>query len=328
MRNAALRLVLATGGVPAVVLAVAAALRSAWSSRLPEVVATHWGVGGAADGSTGLTALTTWCLSLGGALTVAGAVVSVVLLRHGRGSHRGHVALWVLLASMPSTALLTSLVTTLDAPDWRQASGAGVALGVLLGGSVAAGGLAALLAPSVSPDRSLDAAPGARTVGLRDGQRATWIGSSTNLGLAVLSALTPPVVVVLIGLVTGSRPGWAVLVVPTAIGVLAGLGVARVRAIVDADAVTVRMGFFGMPYRTIPLGEITSAATEHLPLFGMGGLGVRTTVSGDTAYKCRGGPALVLTLRSARRVLVTVDRPGEAAGLVNDLLRRAEPAQD
>ncbi len=328
MRTAALRLVLATGGVPAVVLAVAAAVRAAWSSRLPEVVAMHWGVSGAPDGSARLTTLTVWCLSLGGALVVVGTAVAVVLLRHGRGSHRGPVALWVFLASMPSTALLTSLVTTLDAPDWRQASGAGVALGVLLGGSVAAGGLAALLAPDVPPDRVLDADPGAQTVGLRDGQRATWTGSSTNVALAALSALTPPVVVVLIGLVTGSGPGWAVLVVPTAIGVLAGLGVARVRANVDADGVTIRMGFLGMPLRTIPLAEIASATTEDLTLFGMGGLGVRTTVSGDTAYTCRGGPALVLTLRSARRVLATVDRPEEAAGLVNDLLRRAEPAQD
>ncbi|WP_007024030.1 DUF1648 domain-containing protein [Saccharomonospora iraqiensis] len=328
MRSATLRLVLATGGVPAVVLAIAAALRAAWSSRLPDVVAMHWGVSGAPDGSARLTTLSTWCLALGGALTVLGTVVAVVLLHHGRGSHRGHVALWVLLASMPSTALLTSLVTTLDAPDWRQASGAGVALGVLLGGSVAAGGLAALLAPGVPPDRILDAAPGAQTVGLRDGQRATWIGSSTNVALATLSALTPPVVVVLIGLVTGSSPGWAVTVVPTAIGVLAGLGVARVRAIVNTDAVTVRMGFLGMPHRTVPLAEIASATTEDLTLFGTGGLGVRTTVAGDTAYKCRGGPALVLTLRSARRVLVTVDHPEEAAGLVNDLVRRAEPAQD
>lgn len=328
MRTAAVRLVLATGGVPALALVVPAVLGEVWSARLPRVVATHWGVGGAADGSTELGTLTTRCLTLGGVLTVVGTVAALVLLRQGRGSRRPIVGTWVLLASAPAATLLTSLVTTLDAPHWRQASGPAVALGVLLGGVVTAGGLAALIAPTVPPRQVRDAAPGAETAGLRPGERVDWAGRSTNVWLGALCVLTPPVVVLLIGALTGTAPDRSAYLVPTGIGVLVALGTARVRASVDADGVTVWMGFLGMPRRDIPLSEISSATTEGLSLFGTGGLGVRTTVSGDTAYKCRGGPALVLTLRSARRVLVTVDRPGEAAGLVNDLLRQAKPAQD
>jgi hypothetical protein len=45
-------------------------------------------------------------------------------------------------------------------------------------------------------------------------------------------------------------------------------------------------------------------------------------VTGTTAYKVRGGPAMVLALESGRTVLVSVDDPETGAGLVNDLLAR------
>jgi hypothetical protein len=95
----------------------------------------------------------------------------------------------------------------------------------------------------------------------------------------------------------------------------------RLKATVDAQGVTIRFGLFGFPWRHIDLGRIREATTRELSTFGDTGLGLRfNPVTGTTAYKVRGGPAMVLALESGRTVLVSVDDPETGAGLVNDLL--------
>jgi len=85
--------------------------------------------------------------------------------------------------------------------------------------------------------------------------------------------------------------------------------------------VTIRFGLLGVPWRHLALNSIREATTRELSTFGDGGLGLRfNPVTGTTAYKVRGGPALVLELANGRTALVSVDDPETGAGLVNDLL--------
>ncbi|MEV6831610.1 hypothetical protein [Amycolatopsis sp. NPDC051102] len=95
----------------------------------------------------------------------------------------------------------------------------------------------------------------------------------------------------------------------------------RVKAAVDAKGVTIRFGLLGFPWRHIALADIHEATTRELATLRDGGLGLRfDPVTGTTAYKVRGGPALALALANGRTVLVSVDDPETGAGLVNDLI--------
>ncbi|MGW9476721.1 DUF1648 domain-containing protein [Saccharomonospora azurea] len=326
MRSVPFRVALAVLGGPVLLSGAALALRNVWSDRLPAEVATHWGPSGAPDRATDLDVLTTWTLLAALVLAVAFTIAALVLLRRGRGVHRPLLGLASGLAALPVAALATSMLATLDAASWREASGAALAIPVILATAGAAGAVAWFIAPDVPPEqRPVDATAvaGAQSVGLSEHERATWVGGSTNAGLAVLCVVALPVVVAVVGALSGSPAPWSSLLVPLGIGLLAALGVGSVRVTIDADAVSIRMGVLGYPRRTVPLDDITSAGTTTLGVLGNGGLGVRTNASGDVAFKCRGGDALVLTLRSNRRVLATVDRPDQAAGLVNDLVRQA-----
>lgn len=327
MRKNELRVLLATLGVPAVVFVVAVLLRNAWSERLPKEVATHWGPGGV-DDSTDLDTLATWTLLIGAVLTVAATVLMLVLSRRGYGTHRQYILCATFLTTLPMGVLISSMAATLDVDSWQEASGAGTVLAVLAAVLVPAVLAAVLIAPSVRPPPTFPDTPGEATVGLEPGQRATWNSAATNVALAVGCMFTPPLVVFLIGLLVGDSLPWSGYALPVALGVLTTLGVSRVRVIVDSTGVTIRMGVLGYPTKHIPLFDIASAATTTTTLFGAGGLGIRTTPSGDTVYKVRGGPTLELTLTSGRKVLASVDHPDQAAGLVNDLLREALRKRD
>jgi hypothetical protein len=326
VRSTAVRLPLAALGVPVLFTTAVLVLREAWSDRLPEEVATHWGPSGAPDDATSLGALTTWTVVATLVLAVAFTVTALVLVRIGRGSYPPLLGLASGLAVIPVAGLATSMLATLDAPSWHDASGAGLSVLVLLGTSVAAGVLSWLVAPDVPPRRA-SVPVGSESVGLTRGERVTWMGGTTNVGLAVLCVVAPPAVLAVVGALAGSPTSWSTYLVPLGLGVLAAVGISRVHVTIDNTAVTIRMGFTGYPRRTVPISDITSAGTDSLSLLQGGGLGVRTNASGDVAFKCRSGEALVLTLSSGRRVLATVDGPDQAAGLVNDLVRQAHDRQ-
>ncbi|MEY7974196.1 DUF1648 domain-containing protein [Saccharomonospora xinjiangensis] len=322
MRNLPIRVVVATLGVPALLAVVAFALRGALSDRLPDRVASHWGPSGAPDRAADLDGLTTWTLAATFVLAVVFTVAALMLLRAGRGAYPPLIGLASGLAVAPVAGLAASMLATLDTPTWQQASGPALPIMVLVGNSVVAGVVSWLIAPNVPPKRET-AEAGTESVGLAPGERGTWVGGATNAGLAVLCVVIPPVVVAVIGALTGSVPTWSLYLVPLGAGLLAAVGISRVRVTIDAETVTIRMGLLGYPRRTVPIADITSAGTRSLTMLGYGGLGVRMNTSGDVAYKCRSGAALVLNLRSQRSVIATVDHPDEAAGLVNDLVRQA-----
>ncbi|WP_028661909.1 DUF1648 domain-containing protein [Saccharomonospora saliphila] len=330
MRPPRPRVALAAFGVPALLAVLAFVLRTAWEPRLPEVIATHWGTDGV-DGSTGLTAFTVGTLVAAGVLTSAGTASLLVLLRRGGEVRRGTVLLHALLASLPSGMLISSMAASLDAESWRQAAGPGVVLLVLLGTTGVATGVAVLLAGRRVPARghAEPAGPGEASVGLKPGQRASWVGGTTNTPLAGVCAFLPVLSVGVIDVLTDGPLGWTGYAVTAGAGVLTALMVPSLRAVVDSSGITIRMGLVGLPRTHLALSDIASAGTDTVRATSLGGLGVRyDPTTGDVAYKIRGGSALVVSLRDGRRVFVTVDGPEQAAGLLNDLIRQASPARE
>lgn len=316
------RLVLATGAVPFAVVGGVWVLQAAWASRLPEIVAVHWGVGGTPDRSAALSTLTGWALGIGAALTLAALVTALVSSRRGSPVPRSAVGFAAWLATMPAGVVAGSMYAALDTTSWRDAGPVWAALAWVFGLSLAAGAAAALVAgpteqPAPTEPRDLPSA------GLRPGERAVWIGGGTNypmafgglaavLGCVLLRVALPDLDVTAFGL--------AGLVT-----VLAMAATCRVRVRVAADGVTLSLGLFRLPNRTLTFDEIASADTEWMTMWSGGGYGLRRG-PGYTAFKVRAGETLAITLTSGHVVKATVDHAELAAGLVNDLASARESA--
>ncbi|WP_410574251.1 hypothetical protein [Amycolatopsis sp. cmx-4-61] len=307
-----IRVLIATAVLPGAALAVAALLEHAWAHRLPDPVATHWSSG--PNGHTPLGAFTGVSLGLGVVAVLLLTTTALTALRRGRPLPRPTVGVGAGFAAMPAAVLLTVLLANLDVPDWHAARGGLTVVPFLLGAAVL-GVVAALVGGLPSPP--VRATTGERpTVGLRPGERAFWSGRAVNPGMLWALALIP----VAIALVPAGLP-WATGAWVAVVGLVVTALTYRLSASVDAKGVTIRFGLLGVPWRHLELDSIREAAARELSTFGDGGLGLRfNPVTGTTAYKVRGGPALALVLENGRTMLVSVDDPETGAGLVNDLL--------
>ncbi|MDQ7807697.1 hypothetical protein Q5425_28520 [Amycolatopsis sp. A133] len=308
-----IRVLIATAVLPGAALAVAGALENAWTGRLPDPVATDWN--GAPNGSTPLGAFTGVCLGLGAAAVLLLATTAVTMVRRGRPLPRATVGVGAGFAALPAAVLLSVLVANLDVPDWHAAR-TGLVVVFFMLGAAAVGVVAALVGGLPAPPVPEEGAAHRPSVGLRAGQRAFWSGRAANPAMLWALALIP----VAIALLPAGFP-WATAVWIALVGTVVTALTYRLSATVDAKGVTIRFGLFGVPWRHLGLGSIREATTRELSTFADGGLGLRfNPVTGTTAYKVRGGPALVLALENGRTVLVSVDDPETGAGLVNDLL--------
>ncbi|GAA1254092.1 hypothetical protein GCM10009676_46600 [Prauserella halophila] len=308
------RLALAGGAVPLAVLGGTWALQAAWADRLPDVVAAHWGLTGP-DRSAELSTMTGVTLGIGAVLTLVTLVTVLVSRLRGAVVPRSAVGFVAWLATLPAGVLAGSMYAALDATSWRDAGPAWSAVGWALGLSVAAGAAATLVAgpterPAPAEPRDLPSA------GLQPGERASWIGGGTNYPMAFGGL----VAVLGYALLHVSIPGLGVMPFALAVlvVVLAMAAVCRVRVRVDTTGVTLSLGLFGFPNRTLTYDEIASANTEEMTMGSAGGYGLRRGV-GYTAFKVRAGETLTITLNSGHVVKATVDHADRAAGLVNDL---------
>ncbi|MCR6485297.1 hypothetical protein M8542_20930 [Amycolatopsis sp. OK19-0408] len=305
-----IRVLTATAVLPGAVLVTAGLLANAWAGRLPDPIATHWN--GAPNGSTPVALFTTVCLALGAVATVLLATTAVTALRRGRPVPRITVGVGAAFASLAPATLLSVLVPNLDVPDWHAARAGAVVVLFLLGSAVV-GVVAAVVGGLPSP--VLETSSERPSVGLRPGQRAYWSGRAENPAMLWWLVAVPAAIAFVPAGLTWPMAIWIALVA----GFVAAMTY-RLKATVDAKGVTIRFGL-GFPWRHIALSHLREATTRELSTFGDTGLGLRfNPVTGTTAYKVRGGPALVLSLASGRTVLVSVDDPETGAGLVNDLL--------
>lgn len=315
------RVPLATAGVPAVSIAAAVALASIWGPRLPGVVAVHWS-NGTPDNSAALDSFVSISLLVSAALTMVASALTVTALRRGTGLARAAIGLLVGFATLPAGAAIGVLIANLDVRDWHEATGSALVAVVTLLIAVVSGALAVQLAGTTPATRPLSGPAGdAPAIGLEPGQRAVWVGGTTN-DFLLFGVVVVPLVGLLIDQVGMIEvPPW-IYATLFAAGLLVTLIGSRLSATVDATGVTIRIGLLGWPRRHLPLDRIDHAEGAELGLLEGGGFGYRVNpFTGTSLYKLRGGPALALTMRKGGLVYVTVGDPGPGAGLLNDLLR-------
>lgn len=145
-------------------------------------------------------------------------------------------------------------------------------------------------------------------------EKAAWSGTATNVLLLLMGALS--------GMTIAGRG--------SAISMLGGA--AWVLTIAGSSSVRVNIGESGVDLRTRPLWlrkshfaleDIDSAAVMSVRPLLWGGWGFRVALSQQAgAFVVRGGPALVVYLKSGGRLVVTVNGARDGAGLLNALLSR------
>ncbi|UGQ11680.1 DUF1648 domain-containing protein [Yinghuangia sp. ASG 101] len=304
--------------------AVTAVVFAAWSSRLPDPIATHMGSGGNADGYSSRAAFLpiTAALQLGVGAVLAATVWST------RGSSGGQRACTATAVGM--AAFLTSIDVMLlaanrgeaDARDvrfalWHLASAAGAA--------VAAGVLGWFAAGSTPADKATVRTappPEAGYLTAARGERLVWTRRVTSPALVAVSAL-----LVVAGLLVGGVSDWTTGSLLAACGLLTA-AFAAVRVTVDGSGVTVTYGPLPRPRTRVALDRVAEAGTRQVRALGdFGGWGYRVRPNARGVI-LRSGEALELRLGGGDAFVVTTSDARTAANVVNTLAARARPPRD
>lgn len=305
-------------GLPAAcLLASVAPFAAAWT-RLPEPMASHWSLSGAPDGS--LPRLSLLVLhAASAALAAIGAVVAVRRAPGPPGSIAPAVAMSAFLGALFALLALTVVWLNLDAASWREARH--LPIWAIAGVLVASGGVAVLarraarrLESAADPGRAVRA-----SVGLGAGERAYWAAGARN-GVVGAASVALVVAAVAAALVASPQLAALLLLVAAVTGTFA-----RGRVQVDAEGLRVALGPWSFPRLRVPLARIREARAIRVTPLRHGGWGYRGSLRlfGRAAVVIRGGPALELDLERNRTLVITVDDPATAAGLINDLAARS-----
>lgn len=290
---------------------------SAWHSRLPDPLPTHWSLSGSVDGVTALTAFVTVTLAIAGAgvlvalIGAAGAPLSRrvrrVLVSSGGTVSAFGAGLWFIVALV---ALDVADAREAPAPTWHIP-----ALLVIMGAGFALTWLACP-PPAAHPPARERPASGLPRLDLPPGQRAAWsevaypgaaivlLGSALVAAAAVLVVATP-------------MSPWVAspLVLAAAVTVLGSV----TRLTADRRGVRVGFGPWGWPRVTVALSEIESAKVTEVRPTEWGGWGYRVRPHGR-AVVLRRGPGVELALSGQRRFVASTRDPETVAGLVNSLV--------
>ncbi|MET8825630.1 DUF1648 domain-containing protein [Streptomyces sp. NPDC004610] len=279
--------------------------------RLPGELATHFSGNGGADGFMSRTA----ALWFGGGLLIALGLLFTLLTATADNGARARLtaAIGAGTAVTLGYPLVVTVLVNLDTQDPADARLPLWHLAVLL--------LAGLTAAAVTW-RLVDAGPGRAPAApvpplpLADGETAAW--SRTVLSRPLLC---PALAVALGGplaLLLGPWPLGAGLLVAG----LAGAAFAAVRVTVDRRGVTVTSTLLPRPRLTVPLADITGAASVRVDAIGdFGGWGYRIRPN-RRGVVLRSGEALSVRTTAGREYIVTADDTTTAAALLNALVER------
>jgi hypothetical protein len=292
-----------------------ALLVSAWD-RLPETVASHFSLTGQADGTASRWTLLVLVVGLPVLLAaVFAAVAAAPAARRGRTDPgRLMVCLsWATGVLVGGLGLLVVLAN-LDAVDPLAVALPGVGMLAVLAATLGAGLLGWPLTPASPVLRVAAGAPPVLRLGATE--RAAWTGRCGSWQLGAIGAL-----MVVAGVPVGLL-GVPVAGVALVVGGLLVLWCCVITVTVDRTGLAVGLGPLGLPRLRVPLAEIAEARVEDVVPLGYGGWGLRF-VPGVVAVVLRTGPAVVVTRRSGRTLVVTVDDAETAAGLLNGLREQA-----
>jgi len=293
--------------IPGLAVLVAAAAPFAYRGRLPDPVATHWGVDGLPDGSLPLAVDHVM-------LTIL--VILVAVLPLWSAERVDHVIARTLVAGANALSALFALLrwwtlqANADASVWTEADPMtlrGGAAVVLL--SALAGGLG-WWAAKERPDRPVPSELAAATP-VPVGEQLVWVGGQrTKVGPSV-AALA---VIVGLGLLTTLPPtGPVVLVVALGGLLLAVVTFTRIRAVIGPAGLTVRFGPIGRPRVHVPVEDIVEVRVEHVEPMAYGGWGYRV-MPGVRAIVVRRGEGMRVVRRAGPDLVVTIDGARDAAG--------------
>ncbi|RZU65103.1 hypothetical protein EV379_1423 [Microterricola gilva] len=294
--------------VPIVLAAAGALLMISWIPELPSPVATHWGADGVnGTGSPWLLAVT----PLG--ITVLFSVfVYLGALRESTPSGLPTVNQKFIAAMGPGLALFLTIGIGGSVATQRGLDSAAAApdpwLWLVAGGvlGVALAAVVWLVLPRA--DRSGPEALPVETLEVAATERLFWTGmvSMAPLGLALIGAAVGILIVSAI-LAAFAGSGVAVLVIAVTL-VLFGAAVTtlRWRVSVGGHGLSV-VSIAGWPAVRVAIDEVTAARLIDVnPVGDFGGWGWRWA-GGRTGIILQGGPAIEVTRRSGRTLVVPVD---------------------
>jgi hypothetical protein len=292
--------------------------------EVPDPLATHFELGGRANGSMPI-----WAFVL---LQLAFAVpCTAVLVRSG---WRPRSVPPVVVVTATFVGLLTGWVwsSTLLAndgqPSWQAARlGGGAVLGAY-GSAIGCSIPVALLVRRTARALGGTAAAGtsAPALVLDPEARVAWFGRARSTAFLVGGTAGTVAGAVLVVLSVAGRVGSAVGLSLSLVGVgLALLAFAAVEVRVDASGLVVRSGALHWPRVRIPLERIASSSAVDLRPAAWSGWGYRGSLRlmGRAAWVLRAGEGLEVELRDGGRFAVTVDGAEQAAAVVNGLLARS-----
>ncbi|MFE9706197.1 DUF1648 domain-containing protein [Streptomyces sp. NPDC005930] len=307
-----------TAGVTAVLAGMPLLARD----RLPDRLATHWGLnGGAPDGSMPL-----WAASLLPALIwlVTAAAVTVPLMRAGPAARS-----WTTVPLLPMGIVLTGaqasvIRSNLDRADWHEARQPTAWVVAILVAAVVAGvaGWLIVTRRRGAADADTTSGEGTPALDIPKGRRLVWFARTSNPWLRLLAAGTGLVAAgALVALVGGlAAPGalWA-LFAGCALASLACAVFSSVQARVSERGLEVSFGPLGWPGRRWAPDDIDTARVEVRRPAQVGGWGYRLSGLGTTVM-LRAGECLVVRPRGRRSdFAVSVDDAERGAALLNAL---------
>jgi len=300
-----MRRITAVVAIPLAIAVTIVASQLLSADRLPDTLATHWGLSGAPDGR--MPALVSLALMAG--IWVAIWAALVMAGRKG-GPSSATTAVSYFIGGILAAVQVSIVAANLDAPSWEAADrldpwwialvlGAGVLLGAL-GWALGSG------ATGVGSHREIGESP---ITEVGPTERGAWFGGT--------SARWPLWFVVLMAALTPVFPGGFRLI-PLSVMVVV-LAFASVDVLVDESGLSVGFGWWGWPRRRVPLEGIESAEVIHVRPLEWGGWGYRVLPKAS-AVVVRGGEGIRVVRPDKRDFVVTVDDAAAGAGLLNGLV--------
>lgn len=310
--------------LPLALTAVVVVVQLVLLPRLPDPVASHWGLSGEPDGWSA-----PWTYPLMTAL-VCGGIVLLTALGSLAGSSRSGsldfrfvsaINLWTV--GFLGSLLLHTVWIQVDLTDTSGVRLSGWALLPSLAFAFALGAAGWFLTLRVPADDADTTRPDA--VALRPGEQAVWLRTTTMaragmvlLAATILGTVGPGVFFLFTG---ESEVGWILVGTAVFLGILA-LAMTAFRIRVDATGFTAR-STLGWPRVHIPTAEI--ATVEVLPVNPMGdfgGWGWRVSPTMGQGIVTRSGDAVRITRTNGKRFTVTVDDAAMAAALLRGYQER------